>query len=153
MAFFDEGTPRWGSYEQGGTGVTAVTSETPEYRLVTASRAVGAKYDKVALTNAATDVIEGVTAGADDYASIDPYTTPPSNVKLTRIKTSQKLRVETATAYVAANKGKGINPDATSGNEGMAVVAATGGTGRIDGGETIGTKHYLDFWMNESSPR
>ena len=151
MAFLDEGTPRWDTYEQGGTGVTAVTSTTPEYRLVTASRAAGAKYDKVALTNAATDVIEGVTAGADDFNSVDPYEL--KDVKMCRVKTSEKLRVETATAYVAANKGKGINPDATSGNEGMAVVAASGGTGRIAGGETIGTKHFLDFWMNESSPR
>lgn len=148
MAFLDEGKSRWDTYEQGGSGVTAVTATTERWLLVTASKALTDKYAKVEKTNEATDVIEGVTDGADDFASTDPYTRKDS--RLIRVKTSQKLRVRTATAYVAANKNKGIAPDDTVGNEGFATVEATGGTGRVIGGETIGGKHYLDFWKDES---
>ena len=155
MAFLDEGTPRWDTCRQGGSGVTVVNSLTEENLLVKGSKPVGEKYERVALTNAATDVIKGVTAGQDDFNSDDPYEL--TEFGICRVKTAQKLRVRTATAYVAANYGKGINPDATTGQEGWATVAATGGTGRIAGGETIGTggtaKHYLDFWMDEASPR
>lgn len=151
MGFLDEGTPRWETCQQGGTGVTAVNSLTEQNLLVKGSRGVGAKYEQVALTNNAADIIKGVTAGQDAFNSDDPYEL--TSFGICRVKTAEKLRVRTATAYVAADYGKGIAPDATSGNEGFATVAATGGTGRIVGGETIGTKHYLDFWMDESSPR
>ena len=151
MAFLDEGHSRWTEYVQSGSGNTAIDSDTEDWLLVKGSQATTDKYRAAQLTNAATDVIDGVTQGADDFKSIDPY--KPEEHNLVRVKTAEKLRVRTATAYVATDYGKGIAPDATSGNEGFATVAATAGTGRIVGGETIGTKHYLDFWMNESSPR
>lgn len=152
MAFLDEGTPRWTDcLQSGGSGATAITGATDDNLLVVLSRAVGAKYDTANLTTAATDVIAGVTAGADSFESPDPYSN--ASPKLVRVKTSEKMRVRTATAYVAANYGKGIAADQTTNQEGWAIVAATGGVGRIVGGETIDGKHYLDFWMNEASPR
>lgn len=150
MAFLDEGQPKWETCRQGGSGGTAVNSNTDSNLLVTGSKAVGEKYERVALTNATTNVIKGVIDGKPDgFNSTDPYTN--GRFGLVRVKTAEKMRVRTATAYTASDKGKGINPDAA--NIGYAVVAATGGTGRIDGGETIDGKHYLDFWMNEASPR
>ena len=41
MAFLDEGTPRWDTYQQGGSGVTAVNSLTDNNLLVVASKGVG----------------------------------------------------------------------------------------------------------------
>ena len=148
MTFYSEGISRWDKIEQAGSGATALTATTPRWRLVTTTKAPADRYAKGELTNATTDVIAGVTDGADDFASTDPYTLKDS--KLARIKTSCLLWVETATAYVGANKDKGIEPDATAGNEGMATVAASGGTGRIVDGKTVGGKHYLAFWKDES---
>lgn len=156
MAFLDEGTPRWDTCRQSGSGGAAVNSLTESNLLVVGNKVVGEKYERVALTTAATDIIKGVIDGTpDDFNSTDPYTS--ESFGLVRIKTSEKMRVRTATAYVASDYGKGINPDATTNQEGWAVVASTGGTGRIVGGESIGSganiKHYLDFFMDESSPR
>lgn len=148
MAFLDEGQPRWDTYKQGGTGNTAVTSETERWLLVTATKAPTDKYATVKLTNATTDVIEGVTDGGDDFNSTDPYTL--KDQKLIRIKTGKKIRVRSATAYVASNRNKGITPSAAANQQGWVTVASTGGYGRIIGGETIGSKNYLDVWVDES---
>lgn len=148
MAFLDEGQPRWDTYKQGGTGDTAVTSDTERWLLVTATKAPTDKYATVALTSAATDVIEGVTDGGDDFNSTDPYTR--EDQKLVRVKTGSKIRVRSATAYASANRNKGIAPSAAADQDGWATVASTGGYGRIVGGETVGAKHYLDVWVDES---
>lgn len=148
MGFLDEGNSRWETVAQSGSGSAQITGATEDNLLVVLSKAPTDKYKAAKLTTAATDNFHGVTAGADDFDSQDPY--DKANHKLLRVKTSEKLRVRTATAYVSANYGKGVAADATSGQEGWGTVAATGGKGFIVDGETIGTAHYLDFWMEES---
>lgn len=147
MAFIDEGTPRWDTFEAGGTGDTAVDSSTEANLLVVGSKGTTDKYEKVALTSAAIDDFCGVTDKVDGFNSDDPYKL--TSLKLVRVKTSKKLRVRTDTAYVAADYNKSIVADATSGKQGYGVVSSTNGKGRVVGGETIGTKHYLDFWLDE----
>ena len=147
MAFKDEGTPRWETCEAGGTGGVAVDADTDEFLLVLGDRAAGAKYATVQLTTAATEIIKGVTAGVDSDETMDPYELTTS--RKVRIKTSKKLRARTATAYVVANYGQTVIPDAT--NDGYVATHATDGVGRVVGGETIGTRHYLDFFLDESS--
>ena len=99
MAFFDEGTPRWEKCIAGGSGDTAVDASTERYLLVTGSRASRADLTTVALTNAATDKIYGVTdqKGANPNEEIDPYTL--SLDRNIRIKRSEKLRCRVTTAY------------------------------------------------------
>ena len=149
MAFLDEGTPRWDTFQQGGSGDTVVNSLTDDYLLVKGSKNTTDKYEVAALTSAATDVIRGVTAGADDFNSTDIYTN--SKFGIVRIKTGQKLRARTATAYVASDYGKRVAADATANQRGWVTVVSTGGVGRVVGGETINSIHYIDFWLDESS--
>ena len=148
MAFLDEGTPRWEDISQGGTGTTAITGSTDNNLLVVMSKAPTDKYKAGRLTNAATDDFGGVTAGQDSFDSNDPYELKTQ--KMMRVKTSEKLRVRTATAYTGTNYGQKVVPDATSGNEGFGSAHATNGKGFIVGGETVGSHHYLDFWLDES---
>lgn len=160
MAFFDEGTPRWDTCIAGGSGDDAVTATTEEFLLVEGDKDPGDKYTTVKLTNPAdaaaanTMDIYGVTAGGSDTdASMDPYELKSS--RKIRIKTSKKLRCRTATAYVAANHGQKVVPSHAANEKGWGNADATNGQGRIVGGETIGTgssaKHYLDFFIDESS--
>ena len=150
MAFKDEGTPRWETCIAGGSGDTAVSADTDEFLLVEGDRTVGAKYATVQLTNHATnDVIRGVTAGVDTEETMDPYDLLSS--RKTRIKTSKKLRARTNTAYTAADYDSRVAPDATAGREGFVAVVSSGGQGRVVDGETINSRHYLDFFLDESS--
>ena len=151
MAFKDQGTPRWDTCIAGGTGDVAVNADTDEFLLIKGDLAPGAKYPTVELTNHATnDKIRGVTAGGvDDEATMDPYDLTET-VKL-RVKTSKKLRARSSAAYAAADYGRRIAPDATSGNEGYVSAVTSGGVGRCVGGETIDSVHYKDFFLDESS--
>jgi hypothetical protein len=149
MAFKDEGTPRWETCEAGGSGDTVVNADTDEFLLVKGDRAAGAKYATVELTDLATEIIKGVTRGVDSEETMDPYELSTS--RKVSIKTSKKMRARTATAYVVANYGQTVVPDATAGNEGYVDAHATDGVGRCVGGETIDTRHYLDFFLDESS--
>lgn len=146
MAFFDEGTPRWETCKAGGTGATAITADTEDYLLVVGSKAPNDKYTTVSLTDAAADVIYGVTGHVDSEESMDPY--DYENHRLTRVKRGKKLRCRVTAAYTAANHGQKITPSATNGQEGQGVMGATG-VGRIVDGETIESKHYADFFMSE----
>lgn len=147
MAFFDEGTPRWEKCTAGGTGGTAVDASTKRWSLVIGSVAnTGDKLATVALTNVAAQKPYGVIDqdGADDNETMDPYTL--SSARRVRVKRSEKLRVRADAAYATTNFGQQIKPTTTAG---VAEAVASGGFGRIVGGETIGTDHYYDFWVDE----
>lgn len=143
MGFINKGRPCWETYIAG----TGITPTTEDHLLVKGSRAVGAKYLTAALTTAATDKIDGVTAGVADKAVMDPYTY--NEHQLVRVQRGQYIWVRTGTAYTAADYGKGIKADATANQNGWATVADDG-VGRIDAGKTDGTKHYLGVWLDKS---
>ena len=142
MAFLDEGTPRYETYKQG-----TANSASERWLLVKGSKAIGAKYPTADLTTAASDNFDGVLDNAEAGNVTDPFDTSFTG-GICRVKTGEKLRVRTATAYAASNYNQRIVPDAT--NNGYGSASASNGKGRIVGGETIGTKHYLDFWLDES---
>ena len=147
MAFFDEGTPRWEKCIAGGASNTAVSTSTPRWSLLLATDAsANDKYKTVALTNVATAKPYGVLDqdGADNNETIDPYTL--KNSRKCRVKRSEKLRVRADAAYATTDFGAQIKPTTTPG---VAEAVASGGFGRIVGGETVDGVHYYDFWIDE----
>ena len=148
MAFYDEGTPRWEKCNAGGANTTAVTASTPRWSLVVGSQAAATdKLATVELANATTERPYGVLdqEGADKNETMDPYTLKSS--RKCRIKRSEKLRVRASAAYATSMFGQQIRPTTTPG---VASAVASGGFGRIVGGETIGSNHYFDFWIDEA---
>ena len=148
MAFLDEGTPRWEKCNAGGANATAVTASTPRYSLLVGSHAaVTDKLATVALANVATQKPYGVLdqGGADTNETMDPYTLKSS--RKCRVKRSEKLRVRADAAYTAGDFGNQIKPTTVAG---VAESVASGGFGKIVGGETIGSNHYYDFWIDEA---
>ena len=147
MAFLDEGKPRWEDCEAAGSGDTQITATTEEFLLVTGTKAPGDKYTKCELTNAADDVIFGVTRHVSPKMAYDPYI--HKKIRMVSVKRGEKLRCRVKVAYTAANFGKKIVPSANSGEEGWGIIGDSG-IGRVVDGETIDGKHYADFWYEES---
>ena len=148
MAFLDEGTPRWEKCTAGGSGDTAVAANTPRWSLLVGTKpGLTDDLTTVALTDAATQKPYGVLDqdGSDKNPTMDPYSL--KSARRCRVKRSEKLRVRASAAYATTMFGQQIKPTTTAG---VAEAVASGGFGKIVGGETIGTNHYFDFWIDEA---